>query len=81
MILKDNNEGMQCLFIFLKRKKCICGAFQLDAAVPEKHLYILFSLRGYCNRHRPSVSPSVFMLSPPKPLDEIQLNLVCELLT
>ena len=29
---------------------------------------------------RPSVRPSV-MLSPPKPLDEIQPNLVCELLT
>ena len=32
--------------------------------------------RGYCNRLRPSVT-----LSPPKPLDEIQPNLVCELLT
>ena len=32
--------------------------------------------RGYCNRLRLSV-----MLSPPKPLDEIQPNLVCELLT
>ena len=33
---------------------------------------------------RPSVRPSVrvsVMLSPPKPLDEIQPNLVCELLT
>ena len=29
---------------------------------------------------RPSVRPSV-MLSPPKPLDKIQPNLVCELLT
>ena len=29
---------------------------------------------------RPSACPSV-MLSPPKPLDEIQPNLVCELLT
>ena len=29
---------------------------------------------------RPSVCPSV-MPSPPKPLDEIQPNLVCELLT
>ena len=36
--------------------------------------------RGYCNRLRPSVRPSV-TLSPPKPLDEIQPNLVCELLT
>ena len=36
--------------------------------------------RGYCNRLRPSVRSSV-MLSPPKPLDEIQPNLVCELLT
>ena len=32
--------------------------------------------RGYCNGLRPSVT-----LSPPKPLDEIQPNLVCELLT
>ena len=31
--------------------------------------------RGYCNRLRLSV-----ILSPPKPLDEIQSNLVCELL-
>ena len=40
--------------------------------------------RGYCNRLCPSVPPSVrlsVMLSPPKPLDEIQPNLVCELLT
>ena len=36
--------------------------------------------RGYCNRLRPSIRLSV-MLSPPKPLDEIQPNLVCELLT
>ena len=32
--------------------------------------------QGYCNRLRLSVT-----LSPPKPLDEIQPNLVCELLT
>ena len=31
--------------------------------------------RGYCNRLRLSVT-----LSPPKPLEEIQPNLVCELL-
>ena len=41
--------------------------------------------RGYCNRlRRPSVRLSVrpsVTLSPPKPLDEIQPNLVCELLT
>ena len=39
--------------------------------------------RGYCYRLRPSVRLSVrpsVMLSPPKPLDEIQPNLVCELL-
>ena len=47
---------------------------------------------GYCNRLRPSVCPSVrpsvcpsvrpsVTLSPPKPLDEIQPNLVCGLLT
>ena len=34
--------------------------------------------RGYCNRLRLSFCLSV-MLSPPKPLDEIQPNLVCEL--
>ena len=33
-----------------------------------------------CPSVRPSLLPSV-MLSPPKPLDEIQPNLVCELLT
>ena len=48
--------------------------------------------RGYCNRLRPSVRLSVRLsvrpsvrlsvtLSPPKPLDEIQPNLVCVLLT
>ena len=40
--------------------------------------------RGYCYRLRPSVCPSVcpsVMLSPPKPLEEIQPSLVCELLT
>ena len=43
---------------------------------------------GYCNRLRPSARPSVPLsvrlsatLSPPKPLDEIQPNLVCVLLT
>ena len=36
--------------------------------------------RGYYYRLRQAVCPSV-MLSPPKPLDEIQPNLVCELLT
>ena len=49
-----------------------CGAF------------ILKKRRGYCYHLRPSVCPSVrpsVMLSPPKPLDEIQPNLVCELLT
>ena len=36
--------------------------------------------RGYCNHPCPSFCLSV-MLSPPKPLDEILPNLVCELLT
>ena len=36
--------------------------------------------RGYCNRLRPSIRPSV-TLSPPKSLEEIQPNSVCELLT
>ena len=39
-------------------------------------LRFLKKRRGYCNRLRPSV-----MLSPPKPSNEIQPNLVCELLT
>ena len=41
------SEGMRCLFIyfFKREKKCICGAFQQDAAVPKKNLYF-FSLRG-----------------------------------
>ena len=31
-------------FLFFKeKKKCICGAFQLDAAVPEKHLYFFLA--------------------------------------
>ena len=49
----------------------------------NKHFYphaFLKKRRGYCNRLRPSVRPSV-TLSPPKPLDEIQPNLVCGLLT
>ena len=49
----------------------------------EKHGYphaFLKKCRGYCNRLRPPVRPSV-TLSPPKPLDEIQPNLLCELLT
>ena len=38
--------------------------------------------RGYCNRLRPSVRPSVMLhVFPPKPLDKILPNLVCELLT
>ena len=41
----DNLERQQrrnvvfIFFFFLREKKCICKAFQLDAAVPEKHLY------------------------------------------
>ena len=38
--------------------------------------FFLKKRRGYCYRLRPSV-----MLSPPKPLGEIQPNLVCEYLT
>ena len=39
---------------------------------------------GYCNRLHPSVHLSIcpsVTLPPPKPLEEIQPNLVCELLT
>ena len=47
-------------------------------SVPQYHYPHAFlkKRRGYCNHLRPSVT-----LSPPKPLDEIQPNLVCELLT
>ena len=69
--------GLQCIFYFYP------------------HAF-LKKRRGYCNRLRPSVRPSVcpsvcpsvrpsvrpsVTLSPPKPLDEIQPNLVCGLLT
>ena len=51
--------------------------------------HVFFKKRGgYCNRLRPSVRPPVrpsvrlsVMLSPPKPLDKIPPNLVCELHT
>ena len=59
---------------------CVVTAGQLTG---YPHAF-LKKRRGYCNRLRPSVRPSVrlsFMLSPPKPLDEIQPNLLCELLT
>ena len=39
------------------------------------HAFFLKKRRGYCNRLHLSVPLSV-MLSPPKPLDEIQPNLV-----
>ena len=53
----------------------------------EIYLYphaFLKKRRGYCNPLCPPIPPSVclsIMLSPPKPLDEIQPNSVCELLT
>ena len=69
---------------------CILGSF-LKVNVQNGDIYphaFLKKRRGYCNRLRPSVRPSVRLsvrpsvtLSPPKPLDEIQPNLVCELLT
>ena len=43
------------------------------------HVYMVKAW-GYCYRLRPCICPSI-MLSLPKPLDEIQPNLVCELLT
>ena len=48
--------------------------FKMLMAVNNPHAF-LKKRWGYCNRLRPSVT-----LSPPKPLDEIQPNLVCELL-
>ena len=51
---------------------CNCGISWSYTIIPT-----LFKKRwGYCYRLRPSI-----MLSPPKPLDKIQPNLVCELLT
>ena len=49
-----------------------------DVIIPT--LFFLKKRRGYCIRLRPSVRLSVWLFSP-KPLDEIQPNLVCELLT
>ena len=37
--------GVYLLF-FKKRKKCLCGAFQLDAAEPEKHFYFFLALEN-----------------------------------
>ena len=42
--------------------------------------FFLKKRMGYFNRLHPPIHPSV-MLSPPKPLAEIQPNLVCQLLT
>ena len=59
---------------------------KLNLKMPIVIHMLLFFLkrRGYCYRLCPSVCPSICpsaMLSPPKPLDEIQPNLVCELLS
>ena len=51
----------------------------LDFVIFYPHAF-LKKRRGYCNRLRPSVRPSVTLFSP-KPLDEVQPNLVCGLLT
>ena len=57
-------------------KYCFIDNFVLGIFIA---LFYIKKERGYCNYLRPSVCPSV-MLSPPKPLDKIRPNLVCELL-
>ena len=60
-----------------------CKGEKLDEAEDFKCVFVFYypqaffyKRRGYCYRLRPSV-----LISPPKRLDEIQPNLVCELLT
>ena len=68
--------------IVLERMTCI-HLLKIASDSNYPHAF-LKKRRGYCYRLRPSVCLSVrlsVMLSPPKPMDEIQPNLVCELLT
>ena len=58
---------------------CVSYSHEWDAQHNYPHAF-LKKRRVYCYLLRPSVCPSV-MLSPPKPLDEIQPNFVIELLT
>ena len=55
-----------CIVDQASRLECVLENYYPHAFLKKR--------RGYCNRLRLSV-----MLSPPKPLDEIQPNLVCEL--
>ena len=57
----------------------LCREFQYKKKDIYPHAF-LKKRQGYFNRLPPSACPSV-TLSPPKPLDEIQPNLVCGLLT
>ena len=67
--------------VFTKPAKSPDQTVPLGADFPRIIFHAFLKKRGgYCNRLRPSIPLSV-MLSPPKPLDEIQPNFVCELLT
>ena len=82
LILKSSADNKKACTIFpackmlcryqAPRSECVTDNYYPHAFLKKR--------RGYCNRLRPSVRLSV-MLSPPKPLEEIQPNLVCELLT
>ena len=63
----------------IRRSKVTDYAALSTSNINYPHVVFL-KRRGYCYGLRPSVHPYV-ILSPPKPLDEIQQLLVCELLT
>ena len=61
-----------CVFSSWCRCDLVCDGHYPHAFLKKR--------RGYCYRLRASVGPSV-MLTPPKPLDDIQPNFVYEVLT
>ena len=54
-------------YFFKREKKCICGAFQQDAAVPEKQLYFFLALI----RSRLGLLPVIFSSFEPKAHGEL----------
>ena len=48
---QQGSNAMFIIFFILNEKKCICGTFQLNAAVPEKLLYIFLALYKICYEH------------------------------